>query len=387
MLLIGCMILFTCGFVTSLVGVDYEAHNEIALMINFHDPIGTFRDHPEPLWHILVALLVKLTGVRVEIAAGIVTGTFVLFAYAVSYIAIRRALPDVNATMTALFCIIQHIVIAIYVPWFNKEPYIGQGSPNIWHNCTSIALRPFALLAFLLTIDMIEKCRQSDFEKSIPVGEGVVTAIMLLLTGLVKPAFVQIYYPGIFTLMIIWLIAYHGKSFKMALQLVLVCLPSLILTIVQFGLAFYGTNKHSGGVQIAPFLIAGIRTPNIWISMLLVLAFPLFILIAAIIRKKIGWSEIFAWIMLFWGSVWRLLLAEKGDRLYHGNFTWGYIIGLYIVWFVAIRSYLQLYYEEDGVPLEEKRGPAFIVANVLLLLHFLSGLYYLFYMIVLGNGM
>ena len=386
MILIGVMVLFTCGFVTSLVGVDYEAHNEIALMLKFRDPIGTFRDHPEPLWHIFVAVIVKLTHIRVEFAAGIVTAAFVLFSFFLTYFAIRKAVPDVEGSVVAFFCIILHIVIAIYVPWFNKEPYIGQGSPNIWHNCTSIAIRPIALLVVLLVIKEIEQCRASDFNRNVSVPRGIGIAILLVLSCLAKPAFVQIFYPSIFTLMVVWLIMYNGRSLRMGLQLVLVCLPSLLLTILQFVLAFYGTNKHAGGVTIAPFLVAGMRTPNIPLSMLLALAFPLMMLVLSIVYKKCGWLEIFAWIHLIWGSVWRLLLAEKGDRAPHGNFTWGYILALYLVWFVAIRSFVQIFYDRQE---EEQKGqfPLFIIAGILLALHFISGIYYLIYLVFLGNGM
>lgn len=383
--LAGAMILFTCGFTTALVGIDYEAHNEIAMMLRLRHPLETFRDHPEPMWHLMVYLLVKLTHMRLEIAAAIVSGMFVLFAYAVSYAVLRKSMPELEGSVIAFMCILLHIVIAIYVPWFNKEPYMGQGSPTVWHNCTSIAVKPFALLAFLMTVDIIEECRLSGFSKSVPVSKGVGLGVMLLLSCLAKPSFVQIYYPAIFTLMVIWLIVYHKENFRMALQLVAVCVPSLLLTILQFVLAFYGTNKHAGGVTIAPFVVAKQFSPNIWISMLLAMAFPLFMLVAAAIDKKVGWSEIFAWILLGWGILWRLLMSEKGDRAAHGNFTWGYILGLYLVWFVGIRSYLKMYWDGEGA--QNSRGPVFWIATVLLALHSLSGVYYLIYMIFLGHGL
>jgi uncharacterized membrane protein YjfL (UPF0719 family) len=89
--------------------------------------------------------------------------------------------------------------------------------------------------------------------------------------------------------------------------------------------------------------------------------------------------------MLLWGLVWRLLLAEKGERTYHGNFSWGYMLSVYLVWYTAVRAYLKLYFSEQMTG--NKRGVGFVLATIVLVLHLLSGLYYLIYLIALGHGM
>ena len=135
--------------------------------------------------------------------------------------------------------------------------------------------------------------------------------------------------------------------------------------------------------MFAPFLVAGDNTPNLAISMLLVLAFPLLMTIIAAIKKSVTWGDIFGWFMFIWGQAWRLLLAEQGDRTYHGNFSWGFILGIYIIWFVAVRQYLKFYFSEQMTG--NKRGFGFILATLLLALHLISGIYYLFYIVVLGH--
>ena len=184
---------------------------------------------------------------------------------------------------------------------------------------------------------------------------------------------------------LVWLIMYKGKNLRTAVQLMLMCLPSLAVMILQFVLAFYGGNSKSGGITIAPFVVAGARTPSIPISMLLLLAFPLMMLLLAAIRKSVSWGDIFAWIMLLWGLIWRLFLAEKGERTYHGNFSWGYMLAVYLVWYTAVRSYLKLYFSEQMTG--NKRGAGFVLATILLVLHLVSGLYYLIYLVALGHGM
>ena len=78
MIAISLMILFTCGFLTALVGIDYGPHEEIALSLTPGDPIGLFKAHPEPLWHLLTYAAVKILHCRVEIAAGLVSGMFIV---------------------------------------------------------------------------------------------------------------------------------------------------------------------------------------------------------------------------------------------------------------------------------------------------------------------
>ena len=378
-------ILFTCGFLTALVGIDYGPHEQIALSLTPGDPAGLFREHPEPLWHLLTYMVVRLTHCRVEIAAGIVSGCLILLTYAVAYFAIRKTVPGLETHEIAALDLVLHLVSAIYVPFFNKEPFLGQGTPNIWHNPTTIAVRPIALLIFVITASMVVNAQKEEFEKGIPAGRAVVTALLLVLSCLAKPSFVQVFYPAIFTLMVIWLIMYKGKNLRTAIQLFLMCLPSLIVMIFQFVVAFYGGKEGSGGIMIAPFVVAGARTNSIAVSMLLLLAFPLLMLLIAAIHRSVTWGDIFGWIMLIWGTIWRLLLAEKGERTYHGNFTWGYMLAVYLVWYIAVRHYLKLYFSEQMTG--NKRGIGFYLATLVLALHLISGIYYLIYLVFMGHGM
>ena len=385
MIAISIMILFTCGFLTALVGIDYGPHEQIALSLTPEDPVGLFKAHPEPFWHLLTYGVVKLLHCRVEIAAGIVSGLLIVLTYVIAFVTIRGAVSGLEGYEIAGLDLVLHLVSAIYVPFFNKEPFLGQGTPNIWHNPTTIAVRPIALLIFVLVASMVIRIRKEEFEKNIPVGKAIAAGLLLILSCLAKPSFVQVFYPAIFTLMVIWLIMFKGKNLRNAIQLMLMCLPSLAVMILQFVIAFYSGQSNSGGITIAPFVVAGARTPSIAISMLLLLAFPLLMVILTAIRKDLTWGDALAWLMLLWGTLWRLLLAEKGERMYHGNFTWGYMLAVYLVWYTAVRSYLKLYFSEQMTG--NRRGVGFVLATAVLVLHLVSGLYYLIYLVALGHGM
>ena len=290
----------------------------------------------------------------------------------------------------AVFTWLLSISSAIFVPWFNDKPYVGQGSPNPWHNPTTIMVRPIALLIFILVMGECVRVQRGGFRKGqgLRIWKGFLLAFLLLLSNISKPSFVQIFYPAIFLLMFLWLFVYRFRNFPLGMQLLLCCVPSVALMALQFISAFYGsTNEDSAGVVFAPFKVAGIYTRNIAFSTFLVLAFPLFVGLCSIVRRTFDWTDAFAWIMLLVGMGEKFLLAEGGSRMTHGNFNWGYILAVYLLWFVSIRDYAawRCSIPEGGA----KKAFSllfFILSGLLLIAHFVSGLYYLYYLIVLGNG-
>lgn len=408
LLLAGAMAVFYAAYKVSYVSVDYGIHVDIARKLDLTDPVRLFREHTEPVWHLLVRAVMKAStyikadGISAERAAGITSGglcavTYLLtahFLYRFGNKAPAGKTAGLSVPGAALSALIFNLSSAVYVPWFNDKPYLGQGSPNPWHNPTTLMVRPVGLLIFLLVMSECERSRRAGFRKGsgLKIWKGILIAILLLLSNLSKPSFVQIFYPGIFVLMLLWLVVYRFRNFLLGMQLLLCCLPSVALMGMQFLTAFYSkTNSNSAGVVIAPFKIAGLYTDNIAISTFLVLAFPILIALCTMIRRSFDWTDAFAWIMLLVGMAEKFLLAEGGSRMAHGNFNWGYILALYFVWFISMRDYLlwkgALRTESDqGGPARSLSTAGLILCSLVLLAHLISGIYYLYYLIVLGNG-
>ena len=97
MIAISIMILFTCGFLTALAGIDYGPHEQIALSLTPGDPVGLFKAHPEPFWHLLTYGVVHLLHCRVEIAAGIVSGLLIVLTYVIAFVTIRGTVSGLEA--------------------------------------------------------------------------------------------------------------------------------------------------------------------------------------------------------------------------------------------------------------------------------------------------
>ena len=514
-LLAGAAGVFYAAYKVSYVSVDYGIHVGIARDLDWSDPVRMLREHPEPVWHILVHALMNVTGFSAEKAAGLVSGglcalTCLLAAHFLYHpVSIRgrrrkkanagslivsgestgvtdglsqsdttsqsdeaplpdglsqsdvssrsdlspgsdaasrpnvsprsdgSSLPggpltapaetDGNSTLSsqpapagpvskngtaaaaavkskgartgritvlgaALAATALSFASAIYVPWFNAKPYLGQGSPNPWHNPTTLIVRPIGLLIVMIVMGECLRVQRGGFRKKngLRVWKGVLIAVLLLLSNLSKPSFVQIFYPAIFLLMFLWLFVYRGRNFPLGMQLLVCCLPSCALMGAQFFSAFYsGSNSDAAGVVFAPFKVAGLYTDNIAVSTLLVIAFPLLTCLFSIFRRTFDWTDFFAWLMLLVGMAEKFLLAESGSRMTHGNFNWGYILGLYFIWFSGIRLFtLWAHSLNEGAGGAKKAVSimAFSLCGAVLGLHLLSGIYYLYYLIVLGNG-
>ena len=154
---------FAARHIRCYVSVDYGIHVGIAEELDWSDPVQMLKEHPEPVWHILVRIAMKICRVDAQRAAGFVSGGLCALTYLIAAHFLYRAVGKgaitardtaVNLSVkasaaaspgsasglsligAAVFTWLLSISSAIFVPWFNEKPYVGQGSPNPWHNPT-----------------------------------------------------------------------------------------------------------------------------------------------------------------------------------------------------------------------------------------------------------
>ena len=123
--------------------------------------------------------------------------------YLVSCRLISFADTEIRKPMLAFLSFCLHIAAAIYVPFFNKTPYLGQGSPNVWHNPTTIGVKWAALLVFMLTAAELTRLVRERFEKDLRPVPAVVIALLMVVCNLYKPSLVMVYYPAIFSVCLV----------------------------------------------------------------------------------------------------------------------------------------------------------------------------------------
>lgn len=268
--------------------------------------------------------------------------------------------------LVAIITLVCLFVTAVYLPWFNNSIYIGQGSPTVWHNPTYLAVKPIVLLAIYWFLGCLEK--------GAPAKEFVLFALAMLVSLLLKPSFFQVMLPAALLFAVIEGLV-GGKYLpwgKMALAFA----PAVIYAALQAATLFFlppveGSN-NGGGVGLVLFTGWSKHTPNAAVSIMLLLAFPLFGLIAC--WKNAGEKKrdlLFLGVMLAVGLLEILLLSEKGARAGHGNFDWGLYCAVFASWVYLLPLFARQSFKEKVLS-----KPLISVGMVLIAWHFASGLLY-----------
>ena len=256
------------------------------------------------------------------------------------------------------------IVTAIYLPWFNRFLYLGQGSPNVWHNPTTILLKPFALASFFL---LAPACGPGKLA-ALGRWRAISAAGLLVLSVWVKPSFALFFIPAVMIFVALQFVCARRVSWGML----------LVLAPAAAALA-YGcirTQSSADPLERAKIVFdflgaARLHTPNVFVSALLVLAFPLAVALCRYRSMTEPGPLQIAWLGLGIAAVQYFCFAEEGARYEDQNLMWGYVVALSLVFICSAREMLIW-----GAEPERRRG-AFLFCIGIFAAHFASGLYYL----------
>lgn len=355
---------------------DYRAH--------VYSILGIFRGlsfwegwmaAPHCLWHLTVLFLFDVCRIPLEASAASATCIYTLFYYYVLYWAIRRAAgyagwkePALRGNLIALsFCFVQ----ALYFYWLDAGGrYFGVFSPNPLHNPTQMGVRGFALLAYCLTADLLaygndKTCRPVFFhvERS-PRKYYVCLSVLLFLSTVMKPTFAEMFIPAVAFLMLGTLIVRLIRRdapvpyFKKCLAMLLCALPALLYMLTQY-LVFFslGGAVYSGeeGLIFTDwFEVWSLFSDNIFLSILLGMAFPIYIFLLDIrffIKSTMGRLALIGYCVALLEAA---VLGEGGARFNHGNFLWPLMSGMLLFWLTALLRLMAL--EHMGESAGIKKG-------------------------------
>ena len=347
---------------------DYTAHIDTAMNFNWSNPMENLTREASPLWHMIVSLLNKVFYIP-ELYAAAMTSAMICTA---EYFIIRKIIIAFNKEIAAakiklidILALTMMYLQPIYIKWFNPEQYLGQGTPNVWHNPTTICCYPFALICVYLFVKMLQSFKNKE---EIHLIDYMRSGIYLFLSVTAKPAFIQIFAPAVAAVFVIMLIKTKGKGFFFELKYFLSCIPAGLYCIAIFMIAFVSEDTSEGNtVAIGFFNIWRTNTMSIPVSMMLGLGFP--IAYFAVQRRNIG-NKVpyyFSLLCLLFGFLETSFLYETGDRMYHGNFGWGYLIGMTLIFCYTAADWLK--------PLLEKKK-TMIFPLVVYCLHLICGFRY-----------
>lgn len=235
--------------------------------------------------------------------------------------------------------------------------YLGQINPNIWHNSTLIFVMPFALLLFRSGLRYVEN----------PSMRGAAAiAGWILLNLWIKPSFFFCF-GAVFPLMLLlrWKL---GRAFWMGL---LPLILGLCVLWLQTAILFPGDGRGEG-IALKPLYVWSAGTSNIALSVLASYAFPLAYVLCypGRLRER---SLLFSWLMVIWGLMIFALLTETGSRALHGNFAWQNITCSYLLFMCTAADAWR-----------HACGWRRQALTALFTLHLLSGIVYLYRIILTG---
>ena len=218
----------------------------------------------------------------------------------------------------------------IYLPGMTLRN-LGVFSANPYYNQTYLAARGFAIVAFFLFAHIL-----TYYEDHVDKKEYIAFSVFLLLSTLTKPSFTLVLVSAAAVHMIVRLIMSKGKKLREFLCLLATAVPTFITLLIQFG-GVFGSSSHAGeggGIGFGIGKAWSVYTGNIVLAVMLANAFPGVVMLLNLKRFKDNKIFLLAWEVMMAGFLEFLCLYEKGERLIHCNFAWGYIYGIFFV-FVA----------------------------------------------------
>ena len=252
----------------------------------------------------------------------------------------------------------------IYLPGI-KYNYLGVFSANPFHNATYMAARPFAVLAFLWYVKLLDTYEGGGNN----LKDYILFSIFLLLATMTKPSF-TIVLVGAAGLIMLWrMFRSKFRNFIPTIQLGLTFIPTFIDLLYQYKGVFVPDAGEEGGMGFTFGKIWALYCDNIPLAICLAVGFPLAVLVLNYKELKTNTLFRFSWQVYLMSFAMAFFLYEKGFRWADFNFSWGYMYGIFFAFVGAVVVLLR----RTG----EKRKWWWLALQWLpLLWHVVCGLYY-----------
>lgn len=371
-LLCGILVFFFSYYFALQMPVDYGFHANLANSLNFMDFKGTVLTYSTPLWHVLVKIINLVLHMPIDHSAALASSLFILLTYRVTFgIIAENAKNPFAKRYAAAFSAMLMFVQPIYLPWFNQHQIYGQGSPNIMHNPTNIATKPFAIICAYLIVQMLLKARNHE---KIDITEYIKLSFFAFVSVIAKPSTIQVILPALAVFLVLMLFLSVKQHFSFCIKICLSWLPALCYMMFSFFLNFVSDSVGvEGGISLSFFDVWKAFSNCIPLSILLVMLFPIVEIINCrkneLDANKLG--MLFGFVCVAIGIIEYAFIMETGERKYHGNFSWGYNIALGVIWTFAVSHLLT---NSD----KKYKKIAWNISCSLFFIYFIYGVYYYF---------
>jgi len=263
----------------------------------------------------------------------------------------------------------------LFITNLPSRPYYWVGNlPAVtWHNSTTILLMPFALWLFWESYNFL---KNKDSKKL------SVIFLLGLLTLFIKPNFIFVF------IIVFPIFCYYRFGFSNITQKVLVILLLLGIIIVLQYLYIYhyvssknlsfGNEYNSIKLEVSPFEAWRNKSPNLFLSFIISLAYPLLFLLYnfKVVMRSLMYKYAISFFII--AMIFFIILVEKkttGENIRAYNFIWQVIISVYILFLASIIEQIKIIINE-GFSFKNK------FLCTIFLFHFFSGILYVLRMMI-----
>lgn len=241
---------------------------------------------------------------------------------------------------------------------------------NVWHNATYFLMVPFALALFIRSSQWLHG------EKNVGLPSILVLSLINIL---VKPSFFFVFA----SLFPIFAFIRFGLSKRFFLAVIVILISSTVLLAETRSIFFtdrcleYGRSPNcvNAGVKLAWMHVWSKRPTGPMYSLLVSYTYPL---ILFMLFPKELWRDFsfrYAGATVVAATLIYAAFTETGPRESHGNFGWQIHICSYIFFLSCLKIHFRLFIENKERNCKWQRA---YVAFAVLLLHFASGIVYLY---------
>ncbi len=330
-----------------------------------------------PAWHFVCKVMIELLSAVAHpeteeavqqilaIAASMANTFFLLITFGLYIAVFRHFFQGTHKNLLAAAGACAMVFAGpLYCKLINPAYYWGQDSVAIWHNPTYLAVEPLALLCFFLYLKMAEE-KRTDWRQFVMFGT------LLLISGLFKPSFYQMFIPALVIFCVVNTLYTRWEAFRFSLCTAFSVVPSGLLALVQMNILSDADAKidEANGMAVGLFKVLGYYSPHPLLSTVLTLGFPLVMLV--ICRKELLKNKmlLLAGCAVLSGFLQYALLYKEVNT-YAGDFGWGYSLSLVLIFTACLIRLNQRFH--NG----ERRGPLYVGLTVFGLHVFFGLLYY-----------
>lgn len=350
---------------------DWEWHIKKAFQIK---STGSLEGLPHFLYHATVIGTSEVfPGLSQRMQGGIPVVLFAVGLAVTVYWLLRRALREAG-TDSEYLPVLLTIVLTTIEPILITVTNISYLFPTVYHSPTQIVLRFWVLPVTLLALQALNPRPYRSGRRHL-IFMALAVTIMILMT-LTKPNYTLSLLPALGLIGLYRIIRRQPLDWPLLLGLG-------VTGTVLLGLQFFSTYNSPDQSRI---MFGVFRFMTLWappgfviLQFFASIAFPLYVAIAFRAQAKKDPLLNLTWVIFLISAVFAYFVHETRPRLYHGNFTWGAYVSLFVLFVASILFLIREHpriLDIKGLPSLRVLGLKSTIALILLALHIASAIYY-----------